>query len=209
MINFRQLRQNLSIKKIFLGLLAIAVIVVIYYMGRIQLPESQPQPTPPNIYQTKPENQPNTWNGITPGYTPYSEAKKKFGDVRMQRTLKDLTVYVHKDYDTGVREHLVGVDRKGIVKFISIPIPYDAALPFSSYEQRLGLGDADIVMYDKDGFYEKAHIYLEKGIWLNVFDTTQVVYHETYFTPMSKEEFMSYWGNRLEEKYSIPEDAAY
>lgn len=209
MINLNQLKQNLSFKKIFLALFFIAVIWFVYYMARIQLPENNPQPTTPTTFQTKPEDQPNTWNGITPGYTPYSEAKNKFGEVRMQRTLKDLIVYVHKDYETGVREHLVGVGRDGIVKFVSIPIPYNAALPFSSYEERLNLGQADIVMYDKDGFYEKAHIYLDKGIWLNVFDTTQVVYHETYFTPMSKEEFMSYWGNRLEENYSIPQDAAY
>ncbi len=184
--------------------------IIILFLGRIRIPKSEkPELGSPDVYNVKPENRVNTWNGITPGKTSYENIKDKFGKLLTSRSFKGLVLYVHRDAKTGVREHQIGVDKDGKVAFVRIPISYDEALPFSSYKERLELDEPDIIKYDKNGFYEKAHIYLDEGVWFNVFDTTQVVYQESYFTPMSADEFMQLWGNILEDEYFIPPHYAY
>lgn len=203
-------------KKIFLLTIAVVMMVILLWLGRLKVdkkPDADVNESD-NIYVIKNESDTNTWNGVTPGLTNLNEIKEDdlFGSYEKRTRFDGKDIYVYKNQNTGIRRNEVSVDNSGKIKYFWIRIPYTQADSYESRKAFLGLTEPDIVKYDKsaaDGGYVLSHVFLDEGIMLNVAKRLQLVYSEMYFEPMSEEQFMDFWGERLSDEYYHPQDAGY
>jgi hypothetical protein len=195
--------------KNLLGISLVIIITIFLIVSKMVGDSKEKQNTETGTYTTsgvKPSPGINTWEGVTPGLTTYNEAKGNLGEYIERRPSRDLHIYTHKDLDTGMRKYEVGVDNKGIVKYIRVPITYSEARTLPTYKDLLKLGDPDIVKFEKDGSGEEAYVFLKEGIILSVYANPMFVYFETYFEPMSYNDFYAFWGHRLADEYYPHQD---
>lgn len=150
--------------------------------------------------------QENTWEGITPGYSRLQDVKNKLGEPISQSQTELGTELLYKPQFESKLTQTVLLDKNEKVEFIKEWILPDERHTLEWYVEQFGPYDLKL---HKFAFAPSvyAYIFLNKGVVIFAHISSNVVEEKWYFQPMSKEEFLSSWGEDLTDTGSVPEQS--
>lgn len=171
--------------------MAIAFIVLLLsYIIRLVIPARAP------------DNQANTWNGVTPGYSSLQDAISKFGEPTGTKQTANGTATVFEAFDYSA-PHEVITDQSGTITFMKEYLPYDPENILQSYIEQYG--QPDLSLYNHTGNPGNLnHVFLKEGLVVVAHEEENVVFERWYFEPTDQATFLQSWGQSLEEERHGP-----
>lgn len=139
--------------------------------------------------------QDNTWNGVTPGHSKYSQMVEIMGTpIDSVETEDGYEIKYQSDFLAIPNE--VVTDKEGTVQFIKEKLIYDESHTLSQYVDQFG--EPDLVLQDESGGISlRANVFLEEGLVIMAHIKDGSVEGKWYFVPSTKAEFLSSWGENL------------
>lgn len=171
-----------------------AVLIVVGAIFRVLTP----LPTPP-------ENAPNSWQGVVPGYSKLDSAVDTFGQPIGSRRVSAGTEYSFTS-PIQVFPHQVVTDDQGTITFMKEYLSYKDERNLSEYTEKYG--PADLVLKD-EGSRDSldAHVFLDEGLVILAHVADGAVEQIWYFEPTTAETFLASWGKNLTPEAQVrPED---
>lgn len=140
----------------------------------------------------------NEWNGVVPGISNYADVKSSFkGTLKSARPVYGSnTLYTYVDGPSEFVTAEVGTDSTGKIVYLRTYTPSPHEGDFNTYTSKMNLGQSDFDLYVPDT-EDKAFVFLDKGVALEAIIPANETHYIRYFTPMSKDDFLSTWGSDL------------
>lgn len=154
--------------------------------------------TPP---PTAPENAPNQWQGLVPGYSTLADVTQSLGEpLRSERTGDGIEYQFNSPIQA--LPHEVITNDQGVVTFIKQYVSYKDELFLSHYVEQYD--DAELVLKD-EGSRDSldAHVFLDQGLVVLAHVADGNVEQLWYFEPTTKEKFLASWGKSLQTESEL------
>lgn len=147
----------------------------------------------------------NTWNGITPGYSSYTQLLEKLGPpLETSETATGFELKYQSDFLALPNQ--VVTSKEGTVQFVHEYLKYDPEHVLKTYIEQYG--KPDLVLNDpRSGVALQANVFLKYGVVVIAHVKDGSVEQKWYFSPTDQQTFLESWGENLTEAGSMPEQA--
>lgn len=146
----------------------------------------------------------NTWNNITPGFTNYNQLVEKMGPPLESVETKDGFDLKYQSDFLAIPNRVV-TDKDGKVQFIKEFLKYDENHLLKQYTDKYG--NPDLVLTDPEsGPAVEAHVFLKQGLVIIAHVNDGSVEQKWYFSPTTRQNFLSSWGKKLSDDGPQPEE---